>query len=324
MKGLMFTIYAVLVFLFIFLSLLIYINRDATELWQKFIPAVTLAMVGACFTLWFSLKKHEIEILFPTTFISHKESGNSLELIEPRFSLFYGGKPFNSRGFLKPIEGQEIHDFHFDLALIEISEILYSTFQEFKDQPGSNLYSSNKFPTSLDIKRDSVTWKNYIEYFKCNENLQKQYEAINNGKYSVKNLTLPKGTSVDIECVNNSTRYIILKNKYSEIKISIFKSFGTIGVGEWQWLFDYDMQKNEAFWSSTMNIQMSAKFEKLLSGNPEMPKYINWAEAIFENIQSNLDSKQQIEMAREKHHLYKNQINTFLKKPHSSVLPLTH
>ena len=49
-----------------------------------------------------------------------------------------------------------------------------------------------------------------------------------------------------------------------------------------------------------------------------MNKYIEWAEALFDNIQTNLDSKKQLDIAREKHHLYKEKIDNYFKKSNLS------
>ncbi|MCK5347523.1 MAG: hypothetical protein KAR20_29140, partial [Candidatus Heimdallarchaeota archaeon] len=221
---------------------------------------------------------------------------------------------FQARGFLRPLKDQDISKFHLDLALIEIAEILYSTYQEFTDKPGTDLYSSSKYPTSLSLPRQALDWPTFVNKFKCTDKLEEQFDSMNPAAYVTMNATIPKGTAIEVSCNKNYSRSLTFKNKFSAINIQIYQSHGRIGTGEWQWLFDYDTKQNEEFWSSTMSIHLSAKFEKLLSGNPDMPLYIEWAESIFENIQTNLDSKQQIDLARDKHHLYKSKIDSFLKE----------
>ncbi len=314
MKTLIFGIIVALSVLFFLVGALIYLNRDATALWQKIIPAVALGIVGAFFSLWISLKDNKIDVSFQTTFINHKTNGSPLEKIEPRFSIFYGGKVFQERGFLKPLDKQNMSDFHLDLAFIEIAVLLYETFQEFKNRPGSDLYSSNKYPTSLNLPRKVICWSNFIKKFECTPDLKNQIRNINNEAYEMKNMTIPLKTSIQINYDKNSSRSIIFKNKFSEISIQVFSSHGSIGIGEWKWLFDYDDDKNNQYWSSTINVILSAKFEKLLSGNPEMSKYIKWAGALFDNIETNLDSKKILDLAREKHHLYKLKIDNYFNK----------
>jgi hypothetical protein len=44
-----------------------------------------------------------------------------------------------------------------------------------------------------------------------------------------------------------------------------------------------------------------------------MPKYKEWVDSMFNRLRSHLDSEQQLETAREKHHLYKEDIDNHFK-----------
>ena len=290
---------------------LAYNNRASEALWSKFLPALTIALVGACLTLWFSLKEEIIDIKFPAILATHIETGNPLEAIDKRYSMFYGGKLFTPRGFLRPLENQEISDFHLDILFIEVIERIFKTFQEFKHKPGTNLYSSSKYPTGLDLPRKVLEWEEFISECKKTPELDKLFHEINPEAYRTLNMTLPANTDFSV-IVENHGRSIVFNNKFSEVKISVYASHGRRGLGEWQWLLDYDDSLNEQFWLSTLAVHLEARFDKLRSGHPDMPRYKNWVESIFDNIKSELDAEIQLEKAREYNHLYQNNINGFV------------
>jgi len=290
---------------------LAYNNRASEALWSKFLPALTIALVGTCLTLWFSLKEEKIDIKFPSILATHLESGNPLEIVDKRYSMFYGGKLFAPRGFLKPLEGQEISDFHLDILFIEITERIFKTFQEFKNKPGTNLYSNTKYPTGLELPRKALNWEEFINKCKITDELDKLYSSINIDGYQTLNMTLPKNTVFSV-IAENYSRTISFTNKFAKVKITVCQSHGRRGLGEWKWLIGYDDSFDEQFWLSTLTVHLDAKFEKLRSGHPEMHMYKTWVDSIFDNIKSELDAEIQLEKAREYNHLYQNNINEFV------------
>lgn len=151
----------------------------------------------------------------------------------------------------------------------------------------------------------------FITECKKTPELETLYDSINPDIYQMHNMTLPQGTEFTV-VADKHGRSISFTNKFSEVKISVYQSHGMRGLGEWKWLLGYDDHFDEQFWLSTLAIHLEAKFEKLRSGHPDMGKYKNWTESIFENIQSELDAEKQLEKAREYSHLYQNNINEFV------------
>ena len=61
----------------------------------------------------------------------------------------------------------------------------------------------------------------------------------------------------------------------------------------------YSNEEDKEFWSEHFRITCNAKFEKLKSGHPEMPKYERWVKTMFAEVQYQLDEKEQLKRARE-------------------------
>jgi len=166
------------IFISVLISTLIYLaynNRASEDLWSKLLPALTVGVVGACLTLWFSLKEEKIDTIVPTILITHIESGRPLFILDPRYLLFGVSKFSILQDKMRPFENQEMADFHTDVLFIEISRLIFTTFQESKDAPGSNLLSSSKYPKALELDRDAYTWSKFIENWKATPELTKMY-----------------------------------------------------------------------------------------------------------------------------------------------------
>jgi hypothetical protein len=62
---------------------------------------------------------------------------------------------------------------------------------------------------------------------------------------------------------------------------------------------DYENKKSEEFWSTHYWLNCNAKFTKFKFGHPDMPKYKQWVEVMFAEIQYLLDEKEQLNRAHE-------------------------
>lgn len=302
---------------FIILSIitfyLLYLNRANEILWAKFLPALAVGLTVACFFTWFSLKEDEINNHFPITYISSQKSLQPLEKIDLRYSTFYGGKLFKPRSFLVPDKNQELWDFHFDIATIEIAETIYETYQELKNKPGTNIFSSSKFPISLDLQRRSMNWEEFINHFKKSDKLKILFESINTARHSAYNTTFPTNTSLSF-IDDPHKREIFMSNDFCDFKIILFKNSGHAGLGEWKWLLNYTDEVSENFWQSFIILEISAKFNKLRFGHPDKPKYVKWVENIQTNLDDNYNYNTQLKNAKEYYHLFKDRVNTFFNK----------
>jgi len=288
-------------------------NRASEKLWAQLLPALIVGLTAACLTIWFNLKSEQIEKLFTVTLITNKKSLSPLELHDQRYSMFYGGKPFGLRNFIKPKEKENISDFHLELLYLEVAEIIFNTFNEFKDKLGQDVYSTDPYHKNLNLPRKALTWPEYINILKSTNRNSELFDEINPESYSSYNITIPKGTEITVE-QNEYSRTIVFFNRFCEFKIIISQSRGFLGLGEWQWILNYSKEINEKYWSSILVVELKAKFEKLRHGHPDMPYYKEWVNGIIEHIQGELDSNKIIEKAREKYHLYAGNIDGFFKK----------
>jgi hypothetical protein len=116
-------------------------------------------------------------------------------------------------------------------------------------------------------------------------------------------LALPQGTKVavtedtpshDLPCTT-----ISLVNKFVTVKISVATSGGSQGIGYLTPLLPYTDERKGSYWTSQYLINLTAEFNPMLSGNPNMPRYKRWVNNMFEEIQNRLDVRRHWERARE-------------------------
>ena len=121
-------------------------------------------------------------------------------------------------------------------------------------------------------------------------------------EFWIKEMKVPPKTTVDIE-TSTDKKTLSLKNPFAEIFIIFNKRGGSVGLGDYQWLLGYDNKKNSDFWSEHFEVVCEAKFERLRSGHPEMPRYKKWAQTMLEEVQYQFNDEKRLIRARNYHDL---------------------
>ena len=335
MRSITFIITIIFVFLFGVTAYLAFQNRNSEALRSKVMPAIAIAVVGALFTIWFSLKSENIELKFTSTLFFHKLDKRPLDdhldsLHDGRLKL--GGYQFTNelpkfiRDHLEKDSGlnkakfnensEEIKEFYHNMLLIKLIHHFYWMYSGRWDitvdsvRRGTGMLSSSQSVSEKPEPNDSLKWKDLLSTKQQNSfyNLLTDFSGVAIGK----EMKVPPETKVNF-IITEYKKKIILKNPFVEVSVTIDKHSGSTGLGDYQWLLGYDNKRNEEFWSEHFKVSCRAEFEKFKSGHPEMPKYERWVKTMFAEVQYQLDEKEQLKRARE----YRDLVGPYDKRDYS-------
>ena len=298
------------------------INRDSDVILEKLFPAMAIGITGALFTLWFSLKEEKVETQFSSTLMYNKTSGEALERCDERYQLLYGGKLCQCSSFIKaPLKDSSDISFltlYPDILFVETLTLLFTSQSQHPLGLIGCLILPADDPSFRDFPSQTLSWQDFSLKYKnkWRPEVKELFSKIEDPNifsiFGIREMCLPKGTTIKIIC-DRSNRSISLKNDFCEINIKIYGDTSYSGLGEWKWILGYDDGKDKEFLSSKMKVYLSAKFYRIRSGHPDMPKYKRWVNLLFDRLRGCLDSEQQLKTAREKHHLYKEDIDSWFK-----------
>lgn len=102
-----------------------------------------------------------------------------------------------------------------------------------------------------------------------------------------KETTVPPKTKASF-IITGHRKEMVLNNSFVEVTIAITQRGVSSELGDHKWLDD----KSEEFWSARFRVNCNAKFEKSKSEDPMMPKYKQWVEAMFAEVQDLLDEEE--------------------------------
>ena len=307
-------------FVIISIPIIIYLwyqNRSSELLASKILSAFAVALFAILSALLIGLKSEERELKFASTVFFHKSDKRPLDdHLKEDGRLRFGGNQFigklsvfiskqleecedlNKAEFNKNPE--KIVSFYHDMILTKLIDQffwmysarwdtnLYSVRRGTAESKGAYVDSSQPPPNY-----DSLNWKDLLNTEE-QSSFYKRLSAFSN----IEETKVPPKTKVDC-IITERKRAIILQNPFVEVTITIYYSGGSSGLGDYKWLLGYHNKKSEDFWSAHFRVNCSAKFEKFRSGHPAMPKYRQWVEVMFGEVQYLLDEKEQLNRAHE-------------------------
>lgn len=299
---------------------LLYLNRSSETIWSKVIPAFVIGVIGIFFTIWFSTKSESIDTQFNYTLYFNK---TDKKLLDEHYSKqhAYGGSQFDIklRNFInsKIVEmgvdkidfnkdGEKVKDFYFDLSFIKLSSRFYWLYGDWWDIHISSVRRGDGFETSVSTNKPyppcmSLKWNDFLETLDSDNSLHILLSDFSQ-ELIVKEMKVPPKTKVGIEA-STYKKTLSIKNPFVEIFITFNKHGGSVGLGDYQWLLGYDNKKNSEFWSEYFEVVCEAKFERLRSGHPEMPRYKKWVQTMFDEVQYQYDDEKRIIRAQDYHNL---------------------
>jgi len=310
----------ILICVFVLIGVTAYIafqNRNSEALRSKVVPGIAIVLVGACFTIWFSLKSETISRQFTSTLFFHKQ--DKLPLDEYcKDDYKFGGYQFRIEllHFIKDrIEQDEelkkatfnsdrnkIEEFYHDLVLVKLLSRFSWMYADWWDVQLDSVRRGRSFTSSVSPVKpiaSSMTLKleDYLETLDSNDKLRKLLELFLE-QYPNKKITLPPKTKVGI-LKSEYTKALLLTNPFVRVSIAVDGRGGSIGLGDYQWFLGYDRKESENFWSEHLRVRCEAKFERFRSGHPEMPKYKRWVETMFAEVEEQLGDEKRLERARD-------------------------
>ncbi len=310
----------VVVCMFVLFGVGVYVgfqNRNSEALRSKVIPGIAIVLVGALFTIWFSLKSESVDLQFISTLFFHKSDKRPLDE-HCRDEHRFGGRQFNIilLNFISNRIEQDpelnkavfnkdmnkITEFYHDLVFIKLLSRFFWMYVDSWDIQINSVRRGSSFTSSVSpIKPtpdyNSLEWKDFLETLDNNDNFHQLLSSFSK-RYFIKKMTIPPKTKVDF-ITSKYSRTLILTNPFVRVSITIDKRGGSIGLGDYQWFLGYDNKKSEEFWSEHFEVNCKAKFEKLRSGHPEMTRYRRWVETMFTEVQDQLDDEKRLKRARD-------------------------
>jgi len=323
-------IFIFLIFILIFAGVLLYfwyMNRASVVLAEKLFPVITIGLLGSLFTLWFSLKEEKVVTEFPAYIFYNTNSRDVLEKHDKKYSEFYGCERFQIRRYIDYFEKPELDDlqksiynysFPENILFAEVLTLVFSSCGKvpigLTDQLVGPTTSSPHLclPKNTREERDLFYYKNNLPW-----EIIEIYEQLNKkgilNSFGLNVIAIPKGTKIKITC-QPVDRKIEFWNDFCEVTIQINYYGGFRGLGEWQWILNYDDDLNNEYCTYKFGIITEARFKKMRAGHPDMQYYKNWVNAITKRLEDCLDSEQKQKKARDMNHLYKDNINAYIKK----------
>ena len=326
MKGILISI--VIVFFILVVLIIVYLwrqNRNSELLNEKIMSAIGVALFGILTALLFSLKSEYKELKFASTLFFHKFDKKPLDdYLQGDGGLRFGGFQFCghlSQFISKQLEDEDLKkaefnkdqetiiDFYHNMIIVKLIDQLFWMYSARWD---TNVFSVRRGTGELkesyvdteeaqpDYER--LIWTDLLNIEQQNSFLQ-ILSAFSNFT-NIKETKFPPKTKVNF-IIKKWNKEIILKNPFVEINITINLTGGSSGLGDYRWLLYYENRKSEEFWSTHFRINCNAKFAQLKFGHPDMPKYKQWVEVMFAEIQYLLDEKEQLKRAHEYRDLVK-------------------
>lgn len=298
-------------------------NRSSELLVSKIALAIVAALFAILSALLFSLKSENKELKFSSTVFFHKLDKRPLDdYLRGDGGLRFGGRQFRGKlsafisnrleecEYLNKTEfnkdGQKIVEFYHSVLLIELIDQFFWMYSARWD---TNVYSVRRGTATLKESLadsddrppnyDCLNWRNLLS-----TGQQGNFCDLLSAFSNIDETKVPPKTTVAL-IITEREKGIILKNPFVEVTISIEDSGESNGLGDFKWLLGYDNKKNEEFYSAHFRINCSAAFRKYRSGDPKMPKYKQWVDAMFGEVQYLLDEKEQLKRAHEYRDLIK-------------------
>lgn len=300
-------------------------NRASEKVVLTVLPALAIGVTGALVTILFSLKSETRKVEFPSVFIFDKNSKMPLEALDQSYRYFSGrpGWGWHSSWYLiqelakadpsflgaNALKGQELY---LDILLRMVLEDLFRLYNNNWDVKVSRFdlpYSTESrwAPQEDAPEPEFVTWEDWKKWFLDTPVLDIDPRPSNK-------MAIPLGTKIagSTELRNNKPfkRSLLVKNSFVELSISLEQSSGVIGMGDLRLLLGYSEEAGNQFWTSIYTVRLSAKFNPLRSGHPDMPRYHRWVDVMFEELQTEFDTRRHWEHARDRYMLFKDKMSS--------------
>ncbi len=291
-------------------------NRSSELLTEKILSAICVAVFAILSALLFSLKSESNTINFNSTLYFHKIDkkpldeycGDIYKIGGSQFDIslvhfindYFEKDELKNSEFNKDIKS--ITEFYHDLALIKLLYHFSWMYADWWNIYSDSVRRGRSFTSSVSpIKPIPIStilkWEDISKKLNDKSHFNKILTDFPK-ETTLKKITVPPKTNIEF-VITEYEREILLKNPFVRISIAIQGLGGSMGLGDYQWYLGFDRKKSEEFWSEHFEVKCEAKFEKLRSGHPEMPRYKQWVESMFAEVQYQLDENERLKRAKE-------------------------
>ncbi len=278
---------------------LIYLNFASETLRSNGVTAVVVGFAGLLATLWFSLKaSDEKEAHFPVVFVLEKARRLPIFLIPP-FSLAtqYAdpaegtaatmGKAALIKGLtdqtlpaIQPDDISSLQNVYLDVLVSYVMDAMAGTFSKSWD---------------VEIRRSetaSVTTTRYRGRNPTRGSLLLQRNDLVKGLPHAEvargmegfttELVVPPGTKAWWDSKEPSKRVLTMSNPFVTVTVTVEWESFMVGGGALGFLIAASIDENqEKYLTLSYGMHLDATFERLLSGNRDMPAYTRWVDTLF-------------------------------------------
>lgn len=296
---------------------LVYQNRASAKIIENVVTAFCIGTVAILATVWFSLARVTKEHEFVSTFIYDKTTkmpfscdafpeiaaysdrghgiGSIVQTVRDRDpSLF--AQLMGERWTNEDIDrGDELY---LDVLLRSIFDITaYAFGGNWKERVPSYRLAMRVTATPEEVRKESVivTLEDFATLFPDNSAVT-EIPGID--------MTLPPNSKLSGSS-DEGRREMIIANPFFRATIALRFAESYAGVAPViQRLCDLPDEEKDKYWTVSFVVTLSAVFERLKGGHPDMALYEQWVDTTFEQIRNNCDSEARWKSLIETYKLY--------------------
>ena len=197
---------------------------------------------------------------------------------------------------------ENIIDFYHNMILIKLIDHFFWMYSArwdtniyFVRQGTGELKKSDVDPEEKLPNYDCLAWEHLLNTEQQNSfyDLLSSFSNFTN----IKETKIPPKTKASF-IITEYKKEMVLNNPFVKVTIAINKRGASLGLGDYKRLLGHDYNSEE-FWSAHFRVNCNARFEKSKYRDPEMPKYKQWVEVMFAEVQYLLDEQEQLKRAYE-------------------------
>lgn len=281
---------------------LVWLNRASEKILTAVIPVAAAGLIAIYLAVFVFGGEPSVSTIFPIAFqyqIASKMPANlPLTLFSRRdtMSLFlpaqlhsthpeYFSDPADSDGIL-------LHRHLVQRVILDWLAFHYSNSWDIEmtqfDLPGSR--SQQFAPASGTSVKTKIYGVAEIDQKLTGNRFQSVHSAM------ARQLSVPPKTELLIEVPRDSgpaghVGRITLENPFCTLSILFQDSTWMRGLGAYKELAGLSDDENNMLATATFNVRISVEFNRLMSGNPQMPSYKRWAAGIVEGLKDQFDEQ---------------------------------
>ncbi|MFH1369693.1 MAG: hypothetical protein ABII09_00155, partial [Planctomycetota bacterium] len=238
MRSISVIITVVFVFLFVLAVYLGIQNRNLESLRSKVLPAFAIAVVGALFTIWFSLESKKTEIKFTSTVFFHKLDKTPLDQHYQDQHKF-GGNQFNidllnfianyieqDQEMKKAVfnkDSDKIKDFYHNIVFIKLLDRFFWMYANSWDISINSVRRGNAVETEVStvepkLPCSGLEWKDVLETIDTKSDFYQLFSNYSKDSF-IRKTTIPPETKIGF-VTSKYGKTLVLTNPFVRVHIT--------------------------------------------------------------------------------------------------------